>query len=625
MAGQWYFKPIAKGETIREPTAGAFFASDSISDPGFALVREGIQNALDAAIKGQTTVVRISLVNERSAPAWSRILPYFSDAWKHFGARTSGLPSEELPNEGDPCPLLVFEDFGTSGLLGDPATPYPPKDTSKNNFFHFFRAEGRTDKDPGERGSWGLGKDTFFRASSINTIFGLTIRDADQRRMLMGKIVLKSHYLGDEYCQDGYFGIRPDIGEHFVMPIEDSYAVGKFLELFPLERRRDSGLSIVVPWPDPEISEEKIIQSVVRNYFYTILAGDLDVMVETAGIQTLFDESSLPDEMLRISDVVGDLPLVRLAQWAVKGDRDSDRCELNMPDPQRAWAWDQSLFASEDLAALREKLQNKEAVAVRVPVTVRKRGVAHEQSYFDAYMKLDDSNERVRPVFIRDGIVISDVRAQYMRGLRALVVVDDKPLSAFLQQAENPSHTLWQGGQVKKEYLSGVSNLRFVRESVRRIYDILTAEDKEEDKQLLADLFPVPGSGSKGGATPPPPQPPPPRPPYFTINSTRSGFTIASGPARLPVGSRVEIRTAYDTRRGSPLSKYRIEDFRLDEPPIDCQESGCEITEIVDNRIVGKVVEPDKFRIVVTGFDSNRQIYVQADRTEDQSDASSSD
>ena len=44
----WYFRPKVKGETIREPIHGEFFATDAISDPGMALVREGIQNSLDA-------------------------------------------------------------------------------------------------------------------------------------------------------------------------------------------------------------------------------------------------------------------------------------------------------------------------------------------------------------------------------------------------------------------------------------------------------------------------------------------------------------------------------------------------------------------------------------------------
>ena len=48
MPPNWQFKPYAPGDTHRNSTADAFFDSDTVSDPGNALVREGIQNSLDA-------------------------------------------------------------------------------------------------------------------------------------------------------------------------------------------------------------------------------------------------------------------------------------------------------------------------------------------------------------------------------------------------------------------------------------------------------------------------------------------------------------------------------------------------------------------------------------------------
>ena len=591
MTGKWHFRPTGKGETIRDSTAGAFFASDAVRDPGSALIREGIQNSLDSAVPGEQTLIRISLINEANASGWNETAHYFTDAWAHYRADTSGLLPDEVPDEGDVCQLLVFEDFGTYGLRGDPETPYPPKDRSENNFFHFFRAEGRTDKDNSKRGSWGLGKDTFFRASRINTLFGLTIRDDDRRYMLMGKTVLKGHYTGDEYCQDGYFGVRPDAAEHFVMPIEDDGAIEEFLKVFPSYRGNEPGLSIFVPWPDPEISDKEIIQSVFRNYFYTVLAGDLAVMVETQGIETLLDKDSLLDDARKIPEVEGFLPVTELAEWALVRLEDADRHELNMPDPRQGWSWSSKLFSEEALQTLREKLQNQDNIAIRVPVTVRKRNEPPVQSHFDVYLRSSESNELLRPVFIRDGIVISGVDAPRMRGMHALVVVDDQPLSAFLRLSENPSHTLWQGQQVKKEYVSGVGDLNFVLRSVREIVNLLTVEDREEDKHLLADLFPVPGAGRPGGNGPPPLTR---NPSYFVISGTSDGFTVSPGQNPIAAGSVVRVQTAYDIRRGNPLSKYSASDFQLDQPPVEYQATGIEVMEVTGNRTVVKIVEPDK-------------------------------
>ncbi len=611
MTTGWHFQPLTPGPTLREPIAGAFFASDAVSDPGEALVREGIQNSLDATLPGCKTSVRISLIVGNENLDWQEAGPHFDGASGHYAADDNGLRKEDLPSENEARTALIFEDFGTCGLQGDPKTPYPPKERGENNFFHFFRAEGLSDKDPGKRGSWGLGKDTFFRVSRVNTVFGLTVRNDDGRHLLMGKTVLKSHWVGDNYCQDGYFGVRAE-NENMVMPIESPDAIDQFQQLFHLQRGNDPGLSIIVPWFDPEVTEQDLLRSVIKNYSYTILSGDLDVIVETAGIETWIEKDNLIAEAQQFSEQADMLPAIELAQWALSDESTDGRHTLAMTNPRRRWSWDKSLFENDLLKVLDGKLKGQERISIRVPVTVRKRDGTSAVSYFDLYMVNENSSQRLRPVFIRDGIVISDVRAPLLRGIRAFVVVNDAPLSEFLRQSENPSHTIWQAQQVKKDYTSGVADLRFVVESVRRICDLVAAEDKEEDRRLLADIFPVPGTGGRNGGSPPvqPPEFPPARPSRFSIRPAQGGFSVVPGVAPIPAGSHAEISVAYDVRRGSATGQYRTTDFQLNVPPIQYQCEGAVVIDASNNKMIVRVTEPDDFRLTVTGFDPNRQIYV---------------
>ena len=603
MSTGWHFRPLEPGFTVREPIAGAFFASDAVSEPGEALVREGVQNSLDAALPGGKTTVRISLLTGSEGADWQEVNPYFAGTSAHYEANGNGLHEEDLPREDEACHVLIFEDFGTGGLQGDPDAPYPPEDGDENNFFHFFRAEGLSDKDSSKRGSWGLGKDTFFRASRVNTVFGLTVRSDDDRRLLMGKTVLKSHVVDGNRCQDGYFGVKRD-GENMVLPIEIPDDIEQFQRVFRSQRRNDSGLSLIVPWFDPEITENALLGAVFRNYSYAILSGDLDVIVKIAGIETWLEKENLLEEARKSSDQADILPAIDLAQWAQSDESVAGRHTLAMTNPTRGWRWEKGLFDDGLLKVLDGKLKGQERIAVRVPVTVRKKGDEPAESYFDVYMVNENSDHGLRPVFIRDGIVISDIRAPLMRGIRAIVTIDDPPLSEFLWQAENPSHTVWQGDQVKKDYASGVGDLRFIRESVRQICNLVAAEDKEEDRRLLADIFPIPGKGKNGG------DPPKPRPSYFTIRQVQGGFSVQQGGRPMPANSQAEVLVAYDVRRGNAISRYRKTDFRLDEPPIHFQSEGIEILEATDNRMVIKIVNPGRFRVTIAGFDENRQIYV---------------
>jgi hypothetical protein len=53
----WHFRSLAIGEKTREPIQGEFFSTEAIHNPTEALVREGIQNSLDA---GTESPVRVS-------------------------------------------------------------------------------------------------------------------------------------------------------------------------------------------------------------------------------------------------------------------------------------------------------------------------------------------------------------------------------------------------------------------------------------------------------------------------------------------------------------------------------------------------------------------------------------
>jgi len=352
----WYFKPKTPGDTIREPVQSEFFATDAISDPGVALVREGIQNSLDAARPGEKVLVCIYLSGNGGALAPNAVSAYFEGAWDHLRAGENGLRADELPCPTDRCSFIAFEDFGTRGLQGNPAEPFRSRTGRKNHFYHFFRAEGQSDKDASQRGSWGVGKHVFPRSSRISTMFGVTVRADDRGRLLMGKTVLKSHYVGHDYCQDGYWGVPPGDGRELVMPIAERGPIDTFCQAFDLQRGGDPGLSLVVPWPDPAMTDRSIVLAVLRGYFFPVLSGQLEVMVETPTVKTVLDAASLPGEVARIGDLGQDidiqplLRLVRLADWA-RQLPPQEKASLEMPDPDRAWQWSEELFQPDLLAA----------------------------------------------------------------------------------------------------------------------------------------------------------------------------------------------------------------------------------------------------------------------------------
>ena len=175
---RWMFYRQGPTDTISNPIAGELFSSEAIGDVTEALVREGIQNALDARVRlgdgqRQRADVRIYLSEGTEALPAARVTRWFESLSAHVNAPGNGL--RDLPSFRDACPFLVFEDFGTTGLTGA-VEQYRAVRGVENNFMNFFRAEGHSDKGADDRGSWGVGKTVFPRSSRINSFFGFTVR-----------------------------------------------------------------------------------------------------------------------------------------------------------------------------------------------------------------------------------------------------------------------------------------------------------------------------------------------------------------------------------------------------------------------------------------------------------------
>lgn len=611
MTPSWHFRPKRPGETIREPVHGEFFSSDAVGDPATALVREGIQNALDASRDDDCVSVRIYLSGQEAAVQATEQENWPDFPWAHYRAPRNGLNLDDLPDAAAPCDFLVFEDFSTIGLEGDPLAPFQPLDSEKKNrFYHFFRAEGQSDKEPSDRGSWGVGKQVFLRASRISTVFGLTMRRCDGRRMLMGKSVLKSHYLGTgEYCQDGYYGLPSQVDDGFVLPIENTAILDRFVEFFHLERKhQDTGLSVVVPWPHSELNDQALVQAVVRQYFYPILTGDLEVWVGTPSVpETVLDAENFLSQAKRLDpDYQG---LIDLAAWAI-GVGDADIVYLDKQPKEHSWQWSSSLLSDEELSALRERFNNGARVSVRVPVTVRKNDGESLHSHFSIYLERDRELGRQRPVFVRDGLVISDVKAPYTGGVRSLVVAESGALAEFLGRAENPSHTQWNGGSLKGKYPRGcVGNLGFVTNSVHRLVEILAEADQDEDTTLLDDVFFLPEAGKGGSDTVPPVVDVPTRQTGFRIDQRSGGFAVVSNKNGATLPSSLRIQAAYDVRRGNALKRYSTRDFDLGEKALQVDTRNVHITHCHGNELRVEILHED-FLVEATGFDQNRQLYV---------------
>lgn len=617
---QWRFRKMRPGEINVDPIEGEFFTTEAVGSINDALVRESIQNSLDAAQGVGPVTVRFSFYSESEKdPAVDN---YLNGLFSHLKTRHSGL--QELPGDAETFEYILIEDYGTRGLQGD-VRQYDDldDDIKKNDFYYFWRNIGRTRKETTDIGRWGLGKTVFQAASRMNAFFGFTIRRDDGQALLMGQSVLKIHRLdGSRFAPYGYFGLFED---DLALPVNDTSYLETFSNRFHLERFEKPGLSVLIPYPDREITPRDCLRSCIRHYFFPILSGKLIIELNADGTRYVLDAEML-DEVLkktRWKEKQGMLGLIDFARWAI-GQPESAFIRLKEPTVGRAPKL-RDLFDENLIDALHSRFADGDRLAFFVPVhVIHKKNSAIKTTGFSVYLERDEKLETAEDHFIRQGITIPEVTALKHKGIRAIVSIAEPDLSSFLGDAENPAHTEWERNskKFKQKYKLGPSTLDFIKTSPREIVKALTQPKKGRDENLLRHIFSLPtqpeeisGAFEKDAAgTGDPKTRADERVEIVNSNSLKlspikGGFRLSRRSNSIEVPRYISVWTAYEVRSGNPFKKYSPLDFELAKPPIQMELEGGKLLLCKDNIIQFEVLQGD-FKLSVTGFDMHRDLRV---------------
>lgn len=619
MTATWSFRKKTELDTDRDPIQGEFFSGEAIDDAAEALVRESIQNSLDNRRAEESVKVCIYISKEGEALLPSQLIRFTAGLFPHLLAERNGL--EAAPEQRERCSWIAVEDFGTTGLTGDPAT-WNPADDEKNNFYSFFRAEGRSDKSGTEGGRWGVGKYVFPLCSRANSFFGYTVPFDTKRPQLLGRSILKSHRVGAvRYQPDGYFAAPASAGLP-PMPIISPEIIGEFRHLFGLRRKQEPGLSIVVPWrigEEDELTVESVRSACVKDYFLPLLSGSLTVEIRSGSELVVLNAGTAP-EYAQADPALK--PVVELARGVVQNGLPHE-VRLDRYETTSAPRWETSMFSEASLREIGACLLDNEPITVRVPMRIHPRTGA-KWTHFDVHMIGESGYGQARPYFIRNDIRVTGASRRTVQDVHAIVEIRDPDLSKLLGDAENPSHTEWRQETrgFKERYMYPRATLEFVKDSVREILRIVRQADSAPDALVLADLFPI-GEESVGppaarrrtkkdGKPITPPTPDlelPRRSRLMTVSRIPGGFRITNTESPVTEPTTISVRAAYDVERGNPFKTYSPFDFTFGKQITIDVTGGASLLEMADNRMEIEV-RSSPFLIEVSGFDVNRDVVV---------------
>src|SRR5690606_23425942 len=211
---------------------------------------------------------------------------------------------------------------------------------------------------------------------------------------------------GQRFYPYGYYG---RFVNEFALPIEEPSELEGFARDFALERGSSPGLSVVLPYPDPDLTPLAVLDSAVRHYFMPILSGDLVVEIVDRGTRRLDAQSlvhlldgSVGEEHAKLQR------MFELARWGIGLAKKEHAAVARQPESV-APRWQDDALSAATLSALRARFDVGRPIAVTVPVWVKP---AHEQpklSSFEVYLERDDTLDRADEHFVRDGITVAGV------------------------------------------------------------------------------------------------------------------------------------------------------------------------------------------------------------------------
>lgn len=596
---QWTFEDVPVAFVQQDPTQRDQFNNDEVG-LAEALVREVIQNSTDAPAEEGGAVKVSFAVHALSDAEASQLGKIFDSLRQHLSA--SGFSDAPI---GGAARVLVIEDFGTRGLTGKTDA------LDNENFRNFWRLHGRSGKGGTSGGRWGLGKLVFSSSSDVRAFFGLTVRAGDTGPLLMGQAVLRNHEIDGHRHPAHGFWFEARGNEGIQLPVTDQNTILEFAKLTGVSRKMQPGLSIVVPYLNSAISEAALIEAVLRNYYFSILAGRL--VVEVGSI--LIDQKSFHVVAANHAKTGFPLDFVEAVGARLKAEP-TIVCATGLS----AKGISDKSFDPAQLESMKNDFRDGKLLHVRIPVTPRRISGDEVPSRIDLFLKRLPEDAKPFGLFARGSITVPG-ETRYFSGIQAYgaMVAQHKGITEFLGDAENPAHTNWIASAEKlaERWKSPGQLVKGIRYALRELYTIVADQVAREDRNALIDLFSLvdPARSASGlkKRTPKPVIITAPKEKAISIRPRKGGFEILAGPAasKWTFPKRIKVRVAYDTMAGNPFTAHSKYDFDLTGNDIKLETKEASIESRTSSTFVISASGSD-FSIGASGFDPNRDLVVDA-------------
>lgn len=386
--------------------------------PGVA--RECSQNSLDAAAKGQDQDASTVHLVFRLLDVPAEEIPGLLDLASSLRACLSHAKKKKRKKESEfftratalvdqkSLPVLLVEDYGTTGLLG-PADEGSP-------FHALVKSSGVSQKNVADAGgSFGIGKNAAFAISNLRTVFYSTLYTDDRGRechLAQGKSILISHDDGEPLRATGYWGNAK------YQPVDEIAKLPQWL------RRTETGTTVAsIGFAQTDGWQWLITESLVRNFFSAIRDGAIRFSVMSPSEQNIQIDATTVFDLFKN-------PLVQAAAEST-GTADDLAFSGAMLDALCSEASTVDVYDAPDSGKFTLTLLQNEGLPRRVGILRNGMYIADNLSHFGHSLR----------------------RFSLSRDFVAVLKPDDRETSARVRDMESPRHDEISADRIDDERL----------------------------------------------------------------------------------------------------------------------------------------------------------------------------
>lgn len=614
MVAEWQFDKRKLGGVRRGPPEYGQFDNDDTDLPE-TLVREAIQNSLDAKIEGLDN--EPVEVNFRIKKLKKNEIDELTERMDSLRPHVEAC-GRNYPNDEDVYTLSI-EDFNTTGLTGS------FKEEDGKNYDNFWRSYGEgenKDKSGTKGGRWGLGKLVYSNSSKLHCFYGMTIREREDKLYAIGQAALENHTYNDTlydaygFWFNKHFTDAPD----FPSPVsdEDEEEIKFLRNISDAQRTNRSGLSIIIPYLIDRIDKESIISAIIKNYYFPILDGQLIIDVDGIDINS----QTFSDRVDEYQKSDGEIPLAFIREIS------SILKQKNSPIVSKSIGKDRlskESFEEKEIDAIRSDFADNKLLHLRIPVDLRpKTDVYDNKGHIDLFMKATSGDEQQHSLFVRGPIVLHSERGYFSEpSAHGAMIASEENVSGFLGDAESPAHTEWDSRTKKlvEHWDSPRTELTSIRYALEDLYGIIEEQEKNEYKDMFSDYFSImdeergsSDNDSNNGEDDDVVVPESKK--ILSVTPISGGFVITAGTNiknRDLEKEKIYVKIAYDMDEGNPFKHFDKYDFDLTQSNnlnVEITDGECETLKA--NEIV-ITPENSNFRLKIDGFDVHRDVVVKAE------------